>query len=279
MAKDVTSGKSSVFEKLVPILVILSIGLSFVVGILWQKVSTLEKGGVTTTTGNTTGTTQPSVTLDTIKGLWGKDIVKFGDANKKLLFVEVVDPSCPYCHAAGGYDPELGKVMGSQFTYSSDGGNYDPPATEMEKLVQSGKASMAFVYYPGHGNGEMGMKALYCAFDQGKFWEANKLLMSQAGYRIMNGYDENQKPVTTPVVGNDKTKSGVMADFLKGVLDANTLKSCLDSGKYDSRLTSDQALATSLGVQGTPGFFVNATSFAGAYGWASIQSTVDAALK
>lgn len=272
--------KSNIFEKLVPILVILSIGLSFMVGVLWQKVSNLEKGGTTTgTTTANTGATQPNVSLDTIKGLFSKDVIKFGDASKKVLFVEIADPSCPYCHAAAGDDPELNKAMGSQFLLTSEGGTYDAPVKEMRKLVDAGTASYTYIYYPGHGNGEMGMKALYCANEQGKFWEAHDLLMSQAGYQIMNGYDQNQKPVTTPVVGNDKTKSGIMADFLKSVVDANTLKSCLDSGKYDAQLTSDQSLATTLGVQGTPGFFINAQSFAGAYNWTDMKSAVDAALK
>lgn len=275
MAKEVVSSKTSIFERLVPILVVLSIGLAFMVGVLWQKVSNLEKGGAvagtTTTTQTNNQAAQPTANVDinTIKGLWSKNLIKFGDANNKLLFVEIVDPSCPYCHAAGGYDPEVGQQMGSTFTYKSKGGSYIPPATEMEKLVQAGKASMAFVYFPGHGNGEMGMKALYCAFDQGKFWEANALIMSNAGYNLMNN-----------TVQNDKSKSGQVADFLKGVLNADTLKSCLDSGKYDSRLTDEQNLASGpLGTSGTPGFFVNAQSFAGAYSWTELQSAVDAASK
>lgn len=279
MAEEARSQKPSIFEKLVPILVILSIGLAFMVGVLWQKVTNLEKGGTATTT--TAGGTQqnPTVSLDTIKGLFSKDVIKFGDANRKVLFVEVADPSCPYCHAAAGDDPELNKVMGSQFLLSSEGGKYDPPVKEMKKLVDAGTASYTYIYYPGHGNGEMGMKALYCANEKGKFWDAHDLLMSQAGYQIMNGYDQNQKTVTTPVVGNDKTKSGLMADFLKDVIDPTFMKSCLDSGKYDAQLTSDQSLATTLGIQGTPGFFINSQSFPGAYNYTDMKSAVDAALK
>lgn len=263
------SSRSSILEKVVPVLVVLSIGLSFMVGVLWQKVSSLEKGG---TTGTTTTTAQqpanPTVDLATIKGLFDKDLIKFGDANRKVLFVEIVDPSCPYCHVAGGDDPEIAAQVGDQFKYKSAGGSYLPPVTEMKKLVDSGKASMAIIFYPGHGNGEMGMKALYCANDQGKFWQAHSLLMSNAGYTLMN-----------TDVKNDKTKSQVIADFLKSAVNANDLKSCLDSGKYDARLTSEQALATTLGVQGTPGFFINSKTFPGAYSWTDMKSTVDAALK
>jgi protein-disulfide isomerase len=125
----------------------------------------------------------------------------------------------------------------------------------------------------------MGMKALYCANEKGKFWDAHDLLMSQAGYEIMNGYDATQQPSKGPIVKNDKTQSGAMAEFLKSTVDPSFLKSCLDSGKYDQRLASDQAIAVSLGIQGTPGFFVNATSYPGAYNYTDIKPTVDAALK
>jgi len=270
------SSKKGLIEKIVPVLLVLSIGLAFIVGILWEKVSNLEKGGVTTPATTTTtanaGAAQPTtVTLDTIKGLFSKDLIKFGDAKRKVLFVEISDPSCPYCQAATGLNPKLNQQMdttSNRFKLVSDGGTYLAPVPEMKKLVDAGKASLVYIYYPGHGNGEMGMKALYCAQEKGKFWEVNDLLMTDAGYTLMN---------TT--VQNDKTKSGTVADFLKSAVDATFMKSCLDSGKYDARLASDQDIVKSLPFQGTPDFFVNTTNFAGAYNWTDMKSAVDAALK
>lgn len=260
-----------VFEKITPVLLVATIALAFIVGMLWEKVRVLEKGGTTYQATTAVASSAPaavattSVTLDQVKGLFGKDLIKFGDANKKVLFVEIADPSCPYCHIAGGHDPEQAT---GQFKYVSAGGTYAPPVPEMKKLVDAGLAGFVYIYFPGHGNGEMGMKALLCANEKGKFWEAHDLIMSNAGYALQN---------TT--VQNDKTKSQVVADFLKGVVDPTFLKSCLDSGKYDSRLTSDSSLSQSLGVQGTPGFFINASSYPGAYSWTDMKATVDAALK
>lgn len=262
------SSKSSVFEKMVPALLILSVGLAFMVGVLWQKVSGLEKGGVTAGTQQAAAPPAQKVDLATIKDVFSKDVVKFGDANKKLLFVEIADPSCPYCHVAAGHNPELNAQMGAQFKLQSDGGTYLAPVAEMRKLVDAGKASYAYIYYPGHGNGEMAMKALYCANEKGKFWEAHDLLMSNKGYELQN---------TT--VKNDKAQSQVVADFIKSVVDPGFIKSCLDSGKYDSRLGADQSLATTLGVQGTPGFYINDSNFPGAYNWTDMKSAADAALK
>lgn len=280
---------------LFPVLVVLLVASAFLIGVLWTKISYMQKGVTFTQAANPSvaggaltagqvpsGTTgqqvagadiaktpaTTSVTLDTIKGLWDRDLVRFGDKNRKLLFVEVGDPSCPYCHVAGGEDPEISAQIGDRFKYASSGGAYVPPVTEMKKLVEQGKASFVYIYTPGHGNGEMGMKAMYCGAEQGKFWPVHDLMMSKAGYDLQNTQ-----------VQNDKTKSQQVVDFVRGVVDSNKLKACLDSGKYDARLSSDTQIAATLGVQGTPGFFVNATPFKGAYSWTDMKSVADNALK
>ncbi len=270
-----TKRTANILEKLTPILLIATIVLAFVVGSLWEKVKKLEGGGGTTVAGTTQAGTQPAaqpaavtVSLDKIKEVFQKDVIKFGDANKKLLLVEVADPSCPYCHIAAGKNPELNAQAGDRFKLVSDGGTYVAPVVEMKKLLDEGKASFAWIYSPGHGNGEMGTKALYCANEKGKFWEVHDLLMTNKGYDLLNN-----------TVKNDKAKSGELSQFLASTIDSNFLKSCLDSGKYDSRLQSDIALAQSLGVNGTPGFFVNAQNYAGAYSFTDMQPAVNDALK
>ena len=258
-----SSSRLSVFERFVPILVLISVALAFLVGVLWQKVNTLEKGGTTTVPTTNTGTAPvaPTVTLDQIKEVFSKNVIKIGDDSRKLLVVEIADPSCPWCHVAGGKDTELYSQMGVDASYVA-------PVPELKKLVDEGKASYAYVYYPGHGNGEMGTKAMYCANEKGKFWEAHDLIMSNAGYNLLNN-----------TVKNDKAQSGKMADFLKGVTDSKAMKDCLDSGKYDSVLAENSKLGSELGVTGTPSFFLNATNFPGAVPFDQMKSAVDEALK
>ncbi|MEI6711410.1 MAG: thioredoxin domain-containing protein [bacterium] len=207
----------------------------------------------------------PTVSLDTIKGLFNDKNIHFGSANSKLLLVEISDPSCPYCHIAGGHNGALNKQAGPQFLLKADGGTYVAPGNEFEKLAKSGKASFVFLYSNGHGNGELAAQALYCAFEKNKFWEASDLLMSAAGFELVNN-----------VVKNDKTQIGKLADFLKPAVD---VKSCLESGKYVSKLSEDQQTATSLGSRGTPGFFVNAQNFSGARNFTDMEASVTAALK
>ena len=254
----------------VPALVVVAIVLSFFSGTLWQKVQNLEAGSTAdTTTTQGTKAQNPTVSIDAIKDLFNKDVIKFGDADRKVLFVEMADPSCPFCHIAGGFNPSLAAsadVQTNRFKYSSEGGSYVPPVPEMKKLVDEGKASYVYIYYPGHGNGEMGMKAMYCANEKGLFWEAHDLLLTSAGYTLLN-----------ETVLNDKTKSQEMANFLKSAVDPDFMKSCLDSGKYDARLQSDQELAKGLNIQGTPSFYINTNNFSGAYSYTDMESAVNSA--
>jgi protein-disulfide isomerase len=262
---------SPVFERLVPALLVITVGLAFLVGTLWQKVENLNKGGTGTVSTTETGQQQAPAPIKVdkkqIEAVFDREVVKFGNKDSKVLFVEFTDPSCPYCHIAGGKNPELNKQVGTQFTLVSDGGSYVAPVPEMRKLVEDGKASLALLYFNGHGNGELSMKAMYCAYDEGKFWEAHDLFMSNKGYDFVNNEAKN-----------DKTNISKVVDFLKPI-GLKNLNTCLESGKYDGRLQEEMNLGLELGVSGTPGFFVNENNFAGAYSFNDMKSVVDLLLK
>lgn len=247
------------------LLIILLIVVSFFAGYLFFKLKSLEQ--------TKTATTQPAqpaavnVTKDQLKKLFTNDYIHFGNANSKLLFVEITDPSCPFCHIAGGDDPELSAQSGARFKYVSDGGTYVPPVPEMKKLVDDGKAAFVIIYSPGHGSGQLGMQALYCANEKGKFWETHNLLMSNVGYDMLNNK-----------VQNDAKNISTLADFLAPAVDSQFLTSCLESQKYAKSLTRDEQVSQTLGFSGTPHFFVNTTPFKGAYSFTDMQSAVKAAL-
>lgn len=192
----------------------------------------------------------------------------FGQRDAKLKFVEFSDTSCPFCHVAGGLNPTLSVQMNPRFKSVADGGTYVPPVLEIKKLVDQGKAAMMWLYTPGHGNGELGTLALYCANEQGKFWQAHDKLMNNEGYALVNDK-----------VKNDRTKVGEVATFLKSALDSNKLKSCMESKKYESRISSDPQIASSFGYGATPTFFINDKVVEGAASWTdSFQGIVDSVL-
>lgn len=205
----------------------------------------------------------PKVTLDKIKKLFVKGNIYFGDKNSPNLLVMVSDPSCPYCQIAAGKNPELNRQVGGQFLPEEDGGSYLAPLTKMREMVEEGKAAFVWLYQNGHNSGEMATKALYCAYEQNRFWEAHDLIMSSEGYTLIN-----------EEVQNNPDNAGSLVNFLSSAVDAEKLQKCLKSGKYDERLNKDMKIAASLGVNGTPNFFINTVNFSGAYSWEQMQSSI-----
>ena len=261
------------------ILMGLLIVAAFIIGSLYQKVKYLEKGGGgggpqgqaavgTQQTADQQAPVEPTVTLDSVKEAYKKGVIKFGKENSKVLFIEVADPSCPYCHIAAGHNNELNTQVGDRFKLVEDGGTYVAPVIEMKKMVDAGRAAFLWLYTNGHGNGELGTKALYCAFEGGKFWPVHDKLMTNEGYKLLN-----------ETVRNDKAKAKETAEFLASEFSANEMQTCLESGKYDGRLAEDTAVASGLGVSGTPGFFINSVKYAGAYSYKDMESAVNDALK
>lgn len=246
--------KDQISANSTPLLVLLLVVAAFFIGRLSSQVETLKNGGTTVVPTQAAGDQQaaPTITMDTIRGLFEQDITVFGDKNEKVVFVDVSDPSCPYCHIAAGKNRELNN-QDPRFKLKADGGTYEAPVAEMKKLLDKGDIAYLWIYDNGHGNGEMGAKALWCADEKGKFWDVHEKLFSAEGYTMLN-----------ETVQNDVTKAGVLAEFLKGAVDKSFMESCVSSDKYTARLGSNIQLAQSLGVTGTPGFFVNTVFYPGA---------------
>lgn len=244
---------------------------AYFIGVYKTETQYLKKGQAAVPATAPTNTAQQPTTPSTIDlakiqdKFDGKHIT-YGDKNAKLVITEISDPSCPFCHIAGGLHPELNN-QSPQFKMKADGGTYEPPVPEIRKLVSEGKASFIFLYAPGHGNGEVGTEAMYCAYEQGKFWEAHDKLMSKAGYDLLNN-----------VVKNDLAQSNKLVALIGNSLDSKKLQSCLDSKKYATQPSEDTSFVQGMGFGATPTFFVNSTVVEGAQSWSSFQPTVDALL-
>jgi len=255
----------SALAKSVQTLTFLVVILIIAVGVMFVKDYTGAKNDSAAVPTDTAASPEPTITVTRkqIQGLFNKKQIHFGDKNSKNLFVEFSDPSCPYCHFAAGMNPELNRSQGAQFTLDTDGGTYVAPVIKMKEMVDEGKAGFVWVYQNGHGNGELGTQALYCAHEKGNFWPVHDLLMSNAGYTLIN-----------ESVMNDKANIGLLVDFLADATDAEALRSCLEKGKYAQQITKDMATAQTFGAQGTPNFFVNTQNFAGAYSWTDMQGAL-----
>jgi protein-disulfide isomerase len=195
-----------------------------------------------------------------------KDDIVLGNSNAPVTIFLYSDPSCPFCAAANGADILAGKDSNgkdihiiSDYLKKSDPTWSAPVPGIIDNYVKTGKVLLVARYYPGHGAGEEAMKILYCANDQGKFWELNDAVFV------------NQAKVS------DANKVKELASSLG--IDIAKINSCLDSKKYDSKIVSDTAFGTQAGVNGTPGFFINKTLISGAQPFSQLKKVIDAALQ
>ncbi len=261
----------TVKDKIIAVQVVALTLCAFAVGLLYGKVSVYEKNGSANTGGVAAGDSAQvaapapaaePVTMDQVKSLFDKGNIVEGNADRDLLFVEFSDPSCPWCHVAGGKNDVLAKeVLGTRFE------GYVAAVPEMKKLVDQGKASFAWYYRNGHGNGQLAAQLLYCAHDVGQFWPVHDILMTNEGYTLIN-----------EVVKNDVAKLPDLMKLVASVPQSAAMEACVQSGKYSSRIAEDVATGDALGAGGTPHFLVNTTVFEGAQSFTDMQSAVDAAL-
>lgn len=251
--------KSSTFEKMVPFLLVLSIGLAFLVGTLLQKVKSLEQGGTrpTATTG-TTGTGEqgtgdqgaappptaggklPEDQASKIPAVSAEDHVR-GSRNAQVFLIEYSDFECPFCQR---FHPTAQQVVDE----------YD------------GQVAWVYRHFPLrtiHPKAEAAAQASECAAEQGGdegFWAFTDVLFSD--------------PTMLSDLGSAATKAG---------LNATSLQSCVDSEKYKDRVESDYQGGLASGVTGTPGSFVvnskgEAWFIPGALPYDSLKVTIDKAL-
>ncbi|GEM_PF-1787311 len=183
-----------------------------------------------------------------------KNDISLGEAKAPVTIFVYSDPSCPFCAAADGGNKEVIDYLKSNSpTWTA------PIPGIIENYVNSGKVRLIYRYFPGHGTGEEAMKILYCANEQGKFWELHRAI------------SDNQS-VVADVAKVKGLATGVGADISK-------INSCLDAKKYDAKIQSDTSIGTSSGVNGTPAFFVNGTLISGAQPFSAFKTAIDAILE
>lgn len=105
-----------------------------------------------------------------------------------------------------------------------------------------------------HKDAQAAAEAANCAGDQDKFWEYHDKLF------------ENQRALTV-----DSLKQ--YAVDLQ--LDGEAFNGCLDSGKYTADVQEDMRQGQSLGVTGTPAFFVNGRFLNGAQPFERFAQIID----
>ncbi len=162
-----------------------------------------------------------------------------GKSDAKVTIVEFSDYECPFCARA------FAQSMNSINAY-----------------IENGKAQVAFKDYPlpFHPQAQKAAEAAHCARKQGgdaKYWAMHDLLFT-------SGVD------------------GGVASFKEYAqqlgLSTNQFNSCLDSGEFEGKVKANLQYGSTIGVQGTPAFFINGRLISGACPDSTFKQAMDAEL-
>jgi len=238
------------FEKFTPVLLLATIVLAFFVGVLWTKVSNLEKGGTVNTAGNAAPEAAASngkLTEDQVKKIpqvGDKDHIR-GSKDAQVIIVEYSDFECPFCE------------------------RFHPT---MQQAVEEYEDKIAWVYrqFPLtsiHPRALPAANASECV--------AN-LSENDAFWKFTDTVFGNQEKYLTD---EGLAEAAVLAGANKAGFDT-----CYSVKKFESVVTAQQSGGEEAGITGTPGSFVinkngEAWLVSGAVPYESLKTTIDEALK
>jgi len=154
----------------------------------------------------------------------GENELSVGSLDAPVTIVEWSDFECPFCNRF--YETTIKQIKT----------NY----------IDTGKVRYVYKHFPlsFHPAAEISAQAVECANEQGVWYEYHGAIF------------ENQDGT----FGKDELiawSSGIVPD-------QNAFRTCLESNKYLTKISEDMSYGQSLGVQGTPGSFVNGIKVEGA---------------
>jgi protein-disulfide isomerase len=124
----------------------------------------------------------------------------------------------------------------------------------------AGKVRLVHLDFPleNHPGAVPAARAARCAGEQGKFWDYHRSLMTERG-------------------SLDEADLRGRAATLK--LDADTFAECVASDRYDADIRSELEYGSSIGVTGTPAYFINGRMVSGARPFPDFARIIDAELE
>ncbi len=221
------------FNKTQTILIAGLMIVSFLLGSLWTKFQYLEKvksleskNAVLAANSGNTAQAIPTEDLSPKKVSIDDDPV-LGDKNAKVTLIEFSDYECPFCKRH--FDESFARIK--------------------KEYIDTGKVKLVFRDLPLSFHDPMATKeaiAANCAREQG------------GDNTYFQYHDEIFK--RTKSNGNGLTEEDLYTIATDLGLNADTLKTCVDSEKYKDEVSKDLADATTIGAGGTPTFFIGKSS-------------------
>jgi len=246
-----TAEKTGSLEKLLPILLVALVGLSFVVGILWQKVKDMESGGNVVSgevqdLGDANLPIQGKLSEEQaakVPAISDDDHVR-GSRDAKVFLVEYSDYECPFCQSFHG--------------------------TAKQALIEYGdQMAWVFRHFPLtsiHSMAQPTAEAAECASELGggdAFWDFTDQVF-EAG----------------PQALSDESTAAIAAGL---GLNPGEFTDCVEGRDYQQKVEDQQNAGFEAGVTGTPGnFIVNSKGevwlVPGALPFNELQPIIDEAL-
>lgn len=160
-----------------------------------------------------------------------------GPPDAKVTVVEFLDPECEAC----------------RLMY---------PVTKHLLQEYAGKIQLVLRYMPFHPNSMYAAAALEAAGEQDRYWEMLEILFEK---QPQWGDHHQPRPELIP-------------DFARQIgLDMEAWKKSISKGEHKTLVEKDKADGTSLGVRGTPTFFVNGKML-DQLGYEPLKAAIDAEL-
>ena len=262
-------------KTIIPLVVLLAVSVA-VAGILWTKLTSLEKETDSSTMQADSRQEQPVNQRQDVLGV--QDFAKItqdaisvkGDKNAPVAIVEFSEYLCPFCAEYVGFDAIPGQPIDQQKTYQKI----------MQNYVETGKAYYIFRDFPIHGEPAVRKaEAAKCAGDQDKFWEYHDLLFSKLTEEIPQDQIEEKLTAYAQILGMDAQKFSFCLSnrkYLQGVEDDYNLgleaaRVAWDAGLIDHQQVPSREQASF----GTPSFLINGRLLIGAQPYEKFEEIIE----
>ena len=226
---------------------------AFLIGVLYTKISYLEKNGATGGLGTSADVTPPPAgySLGEKVDLGKDNLPVLGKSNAKIKIVEFSDFQCPFCERF-----------------------YSQNFTQLKKdYIDTGKVQLVYRHFPLtsiHPNAQKAAEASQCANDQGNFWDYHdELFTKQSEWSNLDA-------------------AGALEKFVEYAinlgLNGEEIRNCVSTNKTVSIIAKDVESGNKAGVNGTPTVYLNGKmiqvggSSAGALPYEELKKLIDEAL-
>ncbi|HDD54951.1 MAG TPA: DsbA family protein [Chloroflexi bacterium] len=173
------------------------------------------------------------------------DLSSLGDPQAPVVIEEFSDFGCAHC---ADFALETKKLI-------------------EEEYIKTGKAVLVFhtVGAPAQAPAlQRAAESAHCAGEQGSFWQFHDLLFA------------NQVSLFTNRTADVSRTMRSFAELLE--LKVDEFETCVEEGKYQDLVSSNQLAASQLGVTGTPTFFINGVMLRGNQPYENFRQAIEAAL-